>query len=207
MNSVSNVASIVGNGIVSRVKNAVNIIPCALAAILSIPATAVGLAATPFAALTCGKVEVLNILAKFSGTTTLILPKIFNVAMKILNPNCKISLHDKQEGYFQKMVASKVDAKIVDLIKCSNTFFKKEICSRLFVATMIPTLVVVKVADGILALPAVAASVLTFGCIPKVNQFAYDNLKSFSSIPAHISFGLRLTINPHIALPTNQKRN
>lgn len=207
MNSVCYVASTVGNGIVSRAKNAFKTIPLAIGVILAVPATAVGLVATPFAAVGRDKVKSLNWLAELSGISTLILPNIFTVAMEILNPNCKISRHNRVEGYLHKSAYSKANAIFFDLKKTNNTFFKREVCTRLFAAILIPTGVVVKVADGVLAVPAVAISVVTFGCIPKVNQFAYDNLRSFSSIPEGISWGLRFAVNPHLITHPRQKRD
>ena len=207
MNSVCYVASTVANGISTRAKNALKNIPCAIVVILTIPATAIGLAATPFAAITFGKVKLFYSLARYSHCSRLILPVIFTVAMEILNPNCKISSHDRLEGTLQKRITLKAIAKLLELTKTNNTFFNREIGSRLFAAILIPTAVVAKFVDGALAVPAVAISVITFGCIPKVNQFAYDNLKSFSSIPESISEVLILTFNPHLRTPPKQNRD
>lgn len=204
MNSVCYVASTLTNAVVSRAQNSIYIIPCALRVIVCPPLTLVGLAVTPLAALSFGKVKELNSFAGLSILSASILPNIFTVAMEILNPNCKITYHSKGEGTLQKKIQLKAKAILLNLTRTNNTIFKREICSRLFVAIMIPTGVVVKVVEGISAVPAVALSIVTFGCIPKVNQFAYDNLRSFGSIPVSISSGLIFTFNPHLICITNQ---
>lgn len=190
---VKNAISTVSQGVADRAVKAIGIIPCAAYSVGYVGLTAVGLLATPFAAITFGKIYAFKRLANFSGYSVGVLPSIFETAIKIINPNAKIE--NKKSAVVAGFLMNKINPIVIDL-RNNKSWFKSQILSRAFPVLIIPTSVIGRIADTVLAVGAVAASVVTFGSVSKINEFAANQLASFGGIFKDFSGNLCFIVNP-----------
>lgn len=195
MNNVAaNIISRISKEITIRKRPVKALIPCAIECLQDALKATVGIIATPFSAITCGKFKTLNQWSNLTSNGKEILPKIFKVAMTIVNPLYFQNLII-EDGLFAEPVSKKIN-KTCYKLKYSGIGFNKNITLRALKVFSIPVLTLTRTADGLLALPAVAVSVLTLGNYPEINGFASNQLRSFGSIFSDVSSNLRAAFNP-----------
>ena len=194
MNHVNAVISSISTQVSIRKNPVKALIPCAVECFKdSFKATA-GIIATPFSAITCGKFKTINQWSDLTSKGKEILPKIFKVAMTIVNPLYSQNLII-EDGLFAEPVSKKINLTCYKL-KYSGIWFNNNITLRALKFFSIPVLTLTRTADGLLALPAVAVSVLTLGNYKEINGFASNQLISFGSIFSDVSSNLRAAFNP-----------
>ncbi len=193
-NIISNVISSISIQVSIRKKPVKALIPCAIECVKDTLKATGGIIATPFSAITCGKFKTLNQWSDLTSKGQEILPNIFKVAMTIVNPLYFQNLII-EDGLFAEPVSKKINLTSYKL-KYSGIWFNNNITLRALKVFSIPVLTLTRTADGLLALPAVAVSVLTSGNYPEINGFASNQLASFGSIFSDVSSNLRAAFNP-----------
>ncbi len=195
MNPVNNkVISTVPEEKKNRTNNILCIIPTGRYCLKFAAEAIVGVIATPFSAITCGKIKKLNDLADKTISAKYILPLIFNRVLSIINPNAKCT-DIKQQAFYSRIIIQ-IDEKFTEL-KNSPSFAKREIASRLLIGAGIPVGVIARIADTIIAIPLVASSLLICGTEQKINELALIHLRAPLSIFYDVSISLRCFVNPH----------
>ena len=170
---------------------------CTVDTLKGLGTTLVGILATPFSAITCGTSPKLNTWADGTLRAGDILPNIFFRTMKIINPSCIMENSNQyHSGYFSETITKKIKATEINLRDKRQSFFNKQITLRAVYLFAIPLLTITRLGDGLLAIPAVAISILTCGTEPKVNKFATIQLRSAGLLIAGISSHLRSAVNP-----------
>lgn len=195
---MNNVINNISSGITRRIPEVKKIGSCTVDTLKGLGTTLVGIIATPFSALTCGHIRKLNDWSNKTLRAAHILPNIFFRTMKIINPSCIMENPNKYAlGYFSKKLVNKIDDKTEELNQSKQSWFNKHVTLRAVHAFAIPLLVITRLSDGLLAIPAVAISILTGGSKPNVNKFATIQLRSSGFIFTDISFNLRFAVNPN----------
>ncbi len=195
---MNNVFNNIDYEITRRIPELKKIGSCTIDTLKGLGTTLVGIIATPFSAVTCGKYPKLNNWAENTVRAAHILPNIFFRIMKIINPSCRMVNPDFYNlGRFSESITKKIQTKVMNLSAKGQTNFNKQVTLRAVHAAAIPVLVITRCADGLLAIPAVAFSVLTGGTEPKVNKFATIQLRSAGFLILDISRHLRFAVNPN----------
>ena len=196
MNYISNAISTVSNGAIARAIKVIEIIPDTLNCVGLASEALIGIVATPFSAITCGKIKKLNKQAKLTFNAKLILPQIFKSLMSIINPNAKYD--DKElQAVISEIVTEIFDKKFNEL-KNSPSLINRQIVLRALILAEIPLSVISRSADTLLAVPIVMASLVTLGTVSKINGLAIRHLKAPLSIINDLSIVLRCLLNPYI---------
>lgn len=193
-NIAANVISSISHQVAIRKDPAKDILSCPFGCLLDAMKMGVGIIATPFSIITCGKVKILNRWSDLIPNGANILPRIFSVSVRIINPVSyeKIII---SEGFYTQKASDKIHSTSLNLSNDQN-WATRNVALRALQAIAIPVLIVTRTADGLLAVPLVAVSLLTFGSNPEINGFASNQLKSFGSIFSDVSIHLRAAFNP-----------
>lgn len=204
MNQINNVISSISYQVTRRKNPVKALIPCAIECFKDALKATVGIIATPFSAITCGKFNTFNQLSDLTSNGNEILPKIFKVAMKVLNPSYNEEF-GLGKSLFTDSIKTKINNKILRL-GC-HTWFKRHITLRAVHAVAIPVLTITRIADGAFAICLVAASIFPFlGSKPDLNAIASTHIKSFSRIFSDVSIHLRGAFNPSSVSITGKAR-
>lgn len=197
MNHISNAFSTVSNGVIDRAIKIIEIIPSALECVQFAGNAVIGVVATPFSAITCGKIVKLNKQADLTFKAKLILPQIFTSLMDVINPDFEAEYEEAvKQGYFSEIVTEIFDDKFVEL-KNSPSVINRQFVSRALILVGIPVSIVTRVADTIIAIPLVASSLLICGTEQRLNELALVHLRAPLSIFYDVSISLRCFVNPH----------
>lgn len=153
-----------------------------------------GVLFTALSVLTVGKVKKYNGDAQNTKNSVYILPYAYKGMIGLLGG--KISKTDKPErGYFRE----KFDFPGSGLSSPNGSLLKRaqiQVGTRILYALMAVAAVVSRIADLILGSVAALLSVISFGRIKELNQFALANLTVFGMID-DVTRGIRGFVNPY----------
>ena len=160
---------------------------------VSVIRTGVSVAITPFALLALGKSTDLNEWALVnSAHLGRILPSLFEKTIKIINP--KASLPSRQVRFVSSRTFHPIKQKAKSLAK-SQSFFNREVGSRVLHFITAPVGVVASVADLAIGILFAGAAILTLGTFESLNHRAYTQLDSLYILTI-LAVSLLQTVNP-----------
>lgn len=195
MNHISHAISTVSYGVVDRAINVIDIIPVALECVKFAGEAVIGVVATPFSAITCGRNERLNKQANLTGQAQLILPTIFKGVMSVINPNAKYVRVNLEIAICTIVI--KIFGNLFSQLKNSPSLFNRQVVLRALIVFAIPVYVIACIADTILAVPVVITSLATVGIFPELNELAFTQLQAPLFSITVLSMGLRGLVNPY----------
>ncbi len=193
MNHITAVISSISLQVSIRKKPVKAFIPCAIECFKDTLKATVGIMATPFSAVTCGKFKTLNQLSELTSNGNEILPKLFKASMKVFNPSYTEEF-GLGKNIFTDSIKEKINTKILRL-GC-HTWFQRHITLRAVHIAAIPVLTTTRLCDGAFAIPLIASVILCLGSKPDINAVATTHIKSFSRIFSDASIHLRGAFNP-----------
>ena len=147
----------------------------------------VGVAATPFAILACGRSEVLNEWSKKTFHVRKLISNQYRGILKIINPGCRF---DNNGSDFKEMSIPYPFTE--ESASTSGNFFKRHIFKRACYALGVAVAPIVQVANLAIGLTAASLSILTLGKFWKINRVAKKNL-AFDLIE-HVCVGTRFAL-------------
>lgn len=155
----------------------------------------IGIVASALSLLSLGSDPEINKYASsLTGKSATILTNLFESIMKVVNPNFK-GRATFDNGFFFNKVTMQIHSLALQTSKSAD-FLKRHIVSRLGFAVYTVASVASRIADLALGIIGISLSVLTFGCVNDINNFAMSQL-SFLGIIGNVCHGIRYVINPH----------
>ncbi len=163
--------------------------------------TGVGVVGTTASLATLCKFPKLNVASIWTHDARFILPELYGRTMTVLNPAFTIrpdyiSNTTHNAPYFVNLVSKELTDFAINAGK-KETFIQKQLVSRIGYAVGIPVALICRIADLVLGILGVVASVITLGMNAKVNQFAYTQLKVLGAIN-DICVGAQFVVNPQV---------
>jgi len=104
------------------------------------------------------------------------------------NPNC-------EDSFLTEIVREFLCDKAEEYRGSDNSFFKRHIASRLTYALLTISLVISRIADGVIGVVAAPFAVLTFGKFEILNNLAFQGLKT-PGIISDLVLNITCTVNP-----------
>ncbi len=150
---------------------------------------------TPVAGITLGLWETANKQANKTYLSASVLSRVFSGVIKVINPKANVIDTEDSGCSFFNNIPGKFLNFAVDCAG-SESFLTRYVISRGAATLGVLTAVITGIADMILAVPTTALALITFGCSPRINKIAVNQLR-FPEALHFIGSGLRLLVNPH----------
>ncbi len=149
---------------------------------------------TPVAGITLGLWKTANKQAAETRHSAWVFSKPFAGVIKVINPKTIARANENDTSLFNN-----IPKKLLGFgLDCANSqsCLKRYVISRgaFFLGAL--TAVITGIFDMILAIPATALALITFGCSARINQTAIEQL-IFPEALYFIGVGLRKWVNPH----------